>query len=59
MRPLALLAMTGCITSIHPRGGTLETTPPRFEGVSQLGSFSLSEALTRDHVVIVFYRGFW
>lgn len=59
MRPLAFLAMTGCITSIHPRGGTLETTAPRFEAQSQLGAFSLSEALSRDHVVLVFYRGFW
>jgi hypothetical protein len=59
MRALALLAVTGCVTSIHPRAGTLETTPRRFEASSQLGAFSLSEALSRDHVAIVFYRGFW
>ena len=59
MRALALLAVTGCVTSIHPRGGALETTPTRFEATSQLGPFSLSEALAQGHVVIVFYRGFW
>lgn len=59
MRALALLAVTGCVTSIHPRGGALETTAPRFDATSQLGAFSLSEALAQDHVVIVFYRGFW
>lgn len=59
MRALALVAVTGCVTSIHPRGGTLETSPPRFDAISQLGTFSLSDALSQGHVVLVFYRGFW
>jgi len=59
MRALALLAATGCVTAIHPRGGDLASTAPASTLPSQLGMFSLGETLKHDHVVIVFYRGHW
>jgi hypothetical protein len=59
MRALALLAASGCVTAIQPRGGTLETTAPSFSAPAQTGTFSLGDTLKREHVVIVFYRGHW
>ena len=59
MRAFALLAATGCITSIHPRGGTLATTAPNISAVSTQGTFSLATELKQRDVVLVFYRGHW
>lgn len=59
MRALALLAASGCVTAIHGRQSTLESVATPFEAQAQTGSFSLADSLKRDHVVLVFYRGFW
>lgn len=59
MRVLALLAASGCVTAIHGRQSTLETVAKPFEAQAQTGAFSLADTLARDHVVLVFYRGFW
>ena len=59
MRALALVFATGCVTAIQPRQGTLVDTAPDFTADSQRGPFSLAEARRTDHVVLVFYRGFW
>lgn len=60
MRALALVAVSaGCFTAIEPQPGALidRTTP--FSLPSQRGTFSLTDTLAQQHVVLVFYRGHW
>lgn len=56
---LVALGITGCVTAIQPREGTLVKTASDFTAATQLGSFSLGETLKQEHVVLVFYRGHW
>lgn len=63
MRALVPLATTGCVTALHvttPATIEVGTQAPAFELPAQDGHVvSLSSALERGPVVLVFYRGYW